>query len=219
MARLILWPGLAADERMYRRVGECGWQLVTPRLPVPRAEEDLSAYARRCAAELAVTADDWVGGCSFGAMVAAQIAQQQRVGGVVLLAGALDSSTLASAARWLGRLPWLLPISWLRRFFASDFNLQRFFGEQDVEGYALARDMLEDTPDALLHYGGRMAVSQPTMAPLGVPVFALHGAEDQVMGPPAQGNCRIVGQAGHGLVYSHAEEVTNFLRDLQAQLG
>jgi len=219
MARLILWPGLAADERMYQRLGDSGWQLVTPRLPAPRAGEGIPDYARRCASGLAVTSDDLIGGCSFGAMVAAQIAKQQSVKGLVLLAGALDSSTLAAAARWLGWLPMLLPLSWLRRFFASDFNLRRFFGEQDLEGYTLVREMLVDTPDDLLHYGGRMAVSQPQIGPLQVPVYALHGANDRVMGPPAADTCRIVDGAGHGLVFSHAEEVTNFLRDLKTRLG
>jgi len=219
MARLILWPGLAADERMYARLGDCGWELVTPRLPVPRADEDMPAYARRCAAELEVTSEDLVGGCSFGAMVATHIARQQAVKGLVLLAGALDSSTLATPARLLGKLPWLLPLSWLRRLFASDFNLQRFFGDQqDPEGYALARQMLETTPDDLLRFGGRMVVNQPTGVPPEGEVFAIHGAEDRVMGPPAIEDCRIVAGAGHGLVFSHAEEVTDFLRDLASRL-
>lgn len=219
MARLILWPGLAADERMYQRIGACGWQLVTPRLPVPQPAESLADYARRCAKEQQVSELDLVGGCSFGALVAAEVARQQAVRALVLLAGGLDSTTLIGPARWLGRLPALMPLAWLRRFFASDFNLRRFFGAQDAAGYALVREMLAETPDALLRYGGKMAISQPRGALPEAPVYALHGSADRVFRPAVQGVSRIVAGAGHGLVFSHAEVVTDFLRDLRAQLG
>jgi len=217
--RLILWPGLAADERMYRRLGETGWQMETPRFPLPERGETLPALALRCAALLEVGPRDVVGGCSFGGMVAAEIARQRPVRALVLLAGALDSGTLPASVRGLGFLPRLLPLGWLRRFFASEFNLRRFFGEQDPEGYALAREMLADTPDALLRDGGRMAVSQWGRPAPAVPVFALHGAEDRVMGPPPVARLQVVAGAGHGLVFSHAGRVSDFLRDLKGGLG
>jgi len=219
MARLILWPGLAADERMYQRLGESGWQLETPRFPLPERGEVLPAFARRCADLLQVGPQDMVGGCSFGGMVAAEIARQRPVRGLVLLAGALDSATLPVSMRALGQLPKLLPLSWLRRFFASEFNLRRFFGEQDLEGYALAREMLATTPDPLLREGGRMAVSQKGRPVPAVPVFALHGAEDRVMAPPPVAQLQLVAGAGHGLVFSHAGTVTHFLRDLKGRLS
>jgi len=218
MSRLILWPGLAADERMYRRLGECGWELVTPRLPIPKRGEAFTDYARRCAEGVSVDEEDVVGGCSFGSLVAGEIARQRPVRGLVLLAGALDSTAMPAAIRWLGSLPALFPMSWLRRYFASDMNLRLFFGEQDAEGYALAREMLADTADAMLDYGGRMAIRCKQQSLPDVPVFALHGREDRVMTPPPLAQCQIIAGAGHGLVFSHAGEVTHFLRDLNSRL-
>ena len=51
MARLILWPGLAADERMYQRLEGGGWQLETPCFPAPTPGESLAGFAARCSAE------------------------------------------------------------------------------------------------------------------------------------------------------------------------
>lgn len=218
MARLILWPGLAADERMYERLGTCGWELVTPRLLPPRSGEGWPEYARRCAAEAGVAGQDTVGGCSFGAMLAAEIARQQPVRGVVLLAGALDSGTLSWPVRGLGLLPGLVPLGWLRRLFASDLNLRLFFGAPDPEGYALMRAMLADTSDAMLRYGARLAVRRRGAPLPGAPVHALHGRDDRVMAPPPVSAVRLVDGAGHGLVFTHAEVVNDFLRDLQGRM-
>ena len=160
-----------------------------------------------------------IGGCSFGALVATQIARQQRVRALVLLAGACDSTSLSRGVRWLGRLPALLPMAWLRSYFASDANLRRFFGEQDEEGYALAREMLAATSDAMLRIGGRMAVRQPRAELPDVPVFALHGSSDRVMRVPDCPNREVVPGAGHGLVFSHPREVDTFLSRLKERLG
>jgi len=218
MPRLILWPGLAADERMYARLGACGWDCVTPRLLPPQPGESWPEYARRSAAEVGIGAQDVVGGCSFGAMLAAEVARQQPVRGVVLLAGALDSGTLSWPVRGLGLLPGLVPLGWLRRLFASDFNLRLFFGAPDPEGYALMRRMLADTSDAMLRFGAPLATRRRRAPFPDAPVHALHGRDDRVMAPPPVAGTRLVEGAGHGLVFTHAEVVSDFLRDLRGRM-
>ncbi|NIQ93702.1 MAG: hypothetical protein GWO11_05725, partial [Desulfuromonadales bacterium] len=78
--RLILLPGLAADERMYGGLGDIGVALLTPRLPAPRRGETMPEFARRVADELQIGESDLIGGCSFGSLVAAEIARQRPVG-------------------------------------------------------------------------------------------------------------------------------------------
>ncbi len=218
MRRLVLLPGLAADERMWARLGPLGLPLVTPRLPAPAEGEAMASYGARVARELAIGPDDLLGGCSFGALVAAEIARSQPVRGLVLVAGALTSATVSLFARSLGFLPRLLPVHLVRRLFASDLNLRLFFGAAELELYDLARAMMADTPDDLLVRGGRLAVTHRTKVPVPCPLFAIHGARDRVMAPPIVPLLRVVHDAGHGLPMSHPEKVTAFLREVIEEL-
>lgn len=217
--RLILFPGLAADERMYAGLGEIGVPLLTPRLPVPAVAEEMSAYARRVADSLEIGDDDLIGGCSFGSMVAAEIARQRPVSVLFLLAGAVDSSSISRPARSLERLAGILPLSWMRRFFASEANLRLFFGSDQREYFPLARRMLADTPDELLRQGARLVVGYFPDQPVPCPVAAIHGGRDRIMAPPPVENCRVIADAAHGLVMSHASEVTEMLREEVARIS
>lgn len=219
MSRLILLPGLAADERMWAGLGEVGIPLLTPRLPVPEAGESMTGYALRVARKAAVAEGDLIGGCSFGGLVAAEIARRRKVRALLLVAGALTSATMTPFARLLGNLPGLVPLSLLRRYFASNLNLRLFFGKAEPRLYQLARQMLADTPDPLLARGGRMAVGHFPVEPVSCPVFAIHGALDRVMAAPPVAGCRLLPDAGHGLPISHPVEVTGFLREAAAALS
>lgn len=210
--RLILLPGLAADERMYAGLGAVGVSLETPRLPAPDCTESMSAYARRIADDLGIGADDLIGGCSFGSLLAAEIARHRAVRALFLIAGALSSATIRWPARLLGGLPKAVPLPLLRRLFASEPNLRFFFGGAQKAYFPLARRMLDETPDALLHYGAALAVGYFPSEPVPCPVLAIHGGRDRIMAPPPVAHCRIIAGAGHGLAMSHADEVTQALR-------
>lgn len=217
--RMVLLPGLAADERMYARVrdalekipSDVPFELVTPRLLVPNSKEKMGEYARRTADELHVQADDIVGGTSFGSMVASAIAAQFPVKGLVLLSGALDSSALVHSSRLLNRIAPIIPFPLLQRALASDWFLRGIFGEACPTDIELARKMLLDTPEQTLRRGGILAVTCKLAEPLSVPVCALHGSDDRVLRPPEIDNCKLVPDAGHGMVVSHPQEVAEFL--------
>jgi len=217
--RLVLLPGLAADERMYVGVREAlekapldiSCELVTPRLLVPNAGENMEAYAHRTAQALNVQEDDIIGGCSFGSMVASAIATQFAVRALVLLSGALDSSALGRSARFLNRFAPFIPFPLLQRVLASDWFLRSIFGEANPQDINLGRAMLLDTPEQAIRRGGLLAATCEQLNPLSVPVHALHGADDRVICPPKADHCKLVPHAGHGMVVSHPHEVAEFL--------
>ena len=73
-ARLIMLPGLGADERLFepQRAAFPGLE-VPPWLP-HEPEESLDAYARRMAATIWPSEHFYIGGASFGGMVALEMA-------------------------------------------------------------------------------------------------------------------------------------------------
>lgn len=226
MPRMILLPGLAADERMYipvRRVLEqrcpaMASVLETPRLLIPEAEEEMGAYARRSALELNLRDEDIVGGCSFGSMVASAIAAQQQVRALILLSGAFDSSSLVHSGRMLNCIAPAIPFKWLQCILSSDWFLRSVFGAADKENIELGRTMLLDTPEAILRYGGMLASSATLDKPVEAPAYALHGTDDRVLRPPPVENCSLIPNAGHGLVVSHPQEVAKFLCETLADI-
>jgi pimeloyl-ACP methyl ester carboxylesterase len=212
MSRILLLPGLAADERMFARLGDPEFPLHTPRLPIPGKKEALPGYARRVAEMLRIEAGDIIGGSSFGSLVASAIAREQSVRALLLIGGTLSAASLYPIPG--ARMLQLLPGSVVRSMLRSDRALKMIFGEADAEAKALARGMLDDTPDELLLRGGRMILDYyPDRPPL-CPVFAIHGALDRVMGPPPVPNCRVLEEAGHGIAWSHALEVKQWLREV-----
>jgi hypothetical protein len=210
--RLVLLPGLGADERLFAQLGELCLPTHTPRLPVPNSGENMLAYALRVAATLELKPDDWIGGCSFGSLVAADIARHRPVAGLVLIGGALSSSDLTAPAAWASLLRHVLPVRALHPLLTSRALLSLAFGALPADTLSVLASMLADTSDAMLREGVRLVTSyDPSTQPL-CPVYSIHGGNDRFMRPPTVPNCIVVEEAGHALVLSHAQRVTGFLR-------
>lgn len=199
---------------MFSLLGDPGRALITPIMPVPRLAESMESYAHRVAGTLRVETDDYIGGCSFGALVASAIARRQQVAGLILVAGAVSSETVAQSSRWLARISAWSPGAMVHRMLTSQVFLTHMFGQLTQTQIDLARAMLEQTPREMIVHGARLATSYfPAELPA-CPIYALHGSLDRIMRPPAVAGCRIVPGAGHGLAVTHAEETTRFLREV-----
>jgi pimeloyl-ACP methyl ester carboxylesterase len=209
--RLILFPGLAADERMYAGITCQCCELMTPRLLIPQPGETMAGYARRHIEALSIEADDIVGGCSFGSLVASEIARQQPCRGLVLLSGAVSSQAMVHQAQQLNRWASWIPYPVIRHVLTRRWFLQRVFGGGTEAELALGRVMIEEAPAQLVREGGRLAVSYFPLQSVPVPVFALHGAEDRVIRSPDVDSLHVLEGAGHGMVVSHRQEVIAFL--------
>jgi hypothetical protein len=210
-ARLVLLPGLGADERLFAGLGPLGLPVVAARLPVPHRHECFHAYALRVAAGLELRPEDWIGGASFGSLVAADIARRRPLAGLVLLGGGLSSATVIRPARALAAAARWLPLRPLRALLACPALLGAVFQPITPAARQQLVAMLAATPDDLLREGARLVSSYfPNIPPL-CPVHAIHGRDDRLMRPPPVPACRLVNGAGHALVLTHAREVTGFL--------
>ena len=214
MARLLLLPGLGADERLFAALGELCLPVSPRALPVPGHDEPMRNYTLRIAAELNLEPEDWIGGSSLGSLIAADIARHRPLAGLVLIGGALSSLTLVAPLPWLALLRHLIPVPVLHPLLASRAVLSLAFGAVPGPAMQLLTAMLESTPDTMLHEGARLATGYfPYTAPR-CPVYAIHGGRDRSMRPPPVADCRMIADAGHALALTHPQAVTAFLNDV-----
>ena len=212
--RLFLFPALAADERIFSFLGKLSDEVVFPRLAVPRPDDSMATYASRFAKCLEVKSTDMIGGVSFGGMVASEISCQRFTMGLILISSGLSSRSIDPMALSFGRLASKLPGKILRSMLGSRRTFEKVFGRDQPPLFSLARRMLDDAPDQLLIEGGRLSLNYwPVCQPL-CPVHAIHGEEDRMMVPVEASDCRMVPGAGQGMVVTHAEIVTEFLREV-----
>ena len=221
--RMILFPGIAADERMYADLQVQDRPLITPRLLIPQRSETMADYAQRHAEWLNVGKDDIVGGCSFGSMLASEICRQREARALILLSGALSSATLTDSAQRLNNInrftTAVLPCGLMRWIMQRPAFLRVVFGSADPVYIDLGRAMIQQTPCELLRRGLYLAANYWSQQQLNCAVFALHGANDRVLLPPAVEHCQLIADAGHGMVVSHAQQVSRFLQDVYQQLS
>jgi len=216
-SRLILLPGLGANERLFSRLGKICMPVVTPRLPLPNAGESFTAYALRVAAQIELRPEDWIGGSSFGSLVAADIARRRPVAGLVLIGGAQSSESLLPAIRFFAGLSAFLPLKLLHPWVSRPCVLRQAFGNIDTEALSILSEMARATPVDLFSRGVHFLTHYQPRIPLLCPVHAIHGDIDRLLNPPRLPDCRIVAGAGHALPLTHPFEVTTFLDTVVCQ--
>jgi len=214
MARLFLLPGLGADARLFADLDLACTEVVPAQLPPPHPREPMTRYSLRVAAGLGLRPEDWIGGASFGSLVAADVARRRPLRGLVLIGGALSAKSFARPLRWIGRIGHMVPVHRLHRLLATPAALRFAFGPLPEPDIRLLYDMMISTPEALLREGTRLAIGYRPAIPVLCPVHAIHGANDRLMRPPPVTDCRVVPGAGHALALTHRNEVSEFLRGL-----
>ena len=212
--RLFLLPALGTDKRIFSFLGKLPAEIVHPGIPSPLAKETMAEYGTRMAESMALEEEDMIGGVSFGGMVAAEIARQRRIKGLILISSGLSSHSVDPLAQRFGSLAFNLPNHMMRSILGSRKTFKKVFGEDRPPLYQLARQMLDDSPDDMLINGGRLSLSYYPDNPVRCPVYAIHGEKDSMMFPVEVVGCRMVEEAGQGMVVTHADEVTEFLREV-----
>lgn len=214
-ARLFLFCGMGADGRLMRPVRVPSVEVVTPDHIEPRPGEALSAYAARVADRHGVLPADIVGGASFGGMLAAEVAKQRAVAGLVLLGTCVRPR----------RLQWSYKALYALRHLIPDFALGLRGWEPLVrwrfepvtrEALTLLADMNAKCPARHIREFGRMAVEWAGAPERSCPTLSVHGRRDRVI-PIDRGEPGVVLEdAGHAFTLTHpkqtSEAISGFLQ-------
>ena len=209
---IVLLPGLGADQRLFQPQQAAMPDLLIPSWPVPRPQDSLPAYAARLADAIPSSDCLYLGGSSFGGMVALELAALLRPKGVILIGSCTSPGGIAPWARYMRIVAAALPV--------SSFHLHRWSlplvlpkcGQLTAEQRDLFWRMASVTPASFLKWGVEAILSwRPT--PLKVPVHHIHGSQDRLMPLRLVRPDRVVPGGGHFLTLTHPHEVTTFLAE------
>lgn len=213
---LILLPGLGADARMFSALHSGLPQLVTPPWIEPLRRETVAGYARRFAAVIDPGRPCFIGGTSFGGVVAQEVAAVLPHVRACFVIGSTRSDKskpwririLRPVTPFIGVLPWMSPL--LVRLLGSWLRLP-------TRG---VMTQLADADAKFLRWGAQAILNwQPSPAVAGVRVCQIHGDRDRVFPIHLTQPDQIVAGAGHLIAITHPQPVVEYLRRMLSEIG
>ncbi len=188
--RMHFYPGMGATSAMY---GDAAWTTLDGAVfhnwPAWRGEGTLSAWARRLIDEHHIEPGDIVAGSSLGGMVAAEIANQVKVGGLILIGSAARPDEISRLLAALHPLIDLAPVAFIQRCAGKvPQELSGMFAMSDPH---FIRAMVR----AIFQWEGLQGET---------PLLRIHGRQDRVIPPLDKVDCLIDG--GHLIAMSHPKE-------------
>ncbi|MBS0201927.1 MAG: alpha/beta hydrolase [Planctomycetes bacterium] len=207
---LILLPGLGADGRMFSSLQHGLPQLVTPRWIKPLRGESVADYARRFAPVIDPGRPCFIGGASFGGVVAQELAAILPNVRACFVIGSLRSTDakpwririLRPITPMVAVLPWMAPL------------LVRLLGPCLRAPTRGVLTQLADADRTVLRWGaGAILRWQPSPDVQQVRIRQIHGDADRVfpIGLTKEPDC-IVSGAGHLIAITHSRQVLEFLQ-------
>lgn len=207
-APLILLPGMGADARMFESLQGSLPQLVTPNWIEPLWTESLNEYAFRLAKGIDPGVPCFVGGASFGGVVALEVAAALPSVRACFLIGSIRSpqslpfrvKMLRPLTPCIGLLPafaWLIPPIVGALFGPRAKRIARQFADAD-------RRFLRWASKAILTW-------KPSPAVAAVRVMQIHGARDPIFPVHLTQPDLVIADAGHVVSVTHPELTTQFL--------
>lgn len=208
---LILFSGLGADSSIFLSQSFEFPQLRVPRWIPPREDELLPNYCERLAKEIAIDGPCWIGGASFGGIVALEMARLLKPQGVILIGSVRNPSELpwkVKGFRWAQFLiPWI-PVKLLQTIAGKMFVAKRSTTPQT----SLMMQFANSNPE-VLKWSLRQLLRWNTAPAVECPVFRIHGTRDWMIPLGKTRADQVVVGGGHVLSLTHPRQVNAFLRD------
>ena len=211
MSRLVLIPGMGADERLFGPQRLFGLNFEVPELPIPEPGDDLPAYAARVRRLLELDSSCLLGGISFGGMLACELAALCRPRCLLLIASCRSRSAIPRyyyPVEWVSRL---LPDGILRRRCVASSRFLAKAESLNHQQYQLVRQMSVDVPIPFLRRVGTMILRWQGSPPLTCPTFHIHGDKDRIIPLRGVEPDEVVAGGGHLINLTHADQVNTFL--------
>jgi pimeloyl-ACP methyl ester carboxylesterase len=206
---IILLPGMAADGRLFRLQRAALPDVTTPDWIEPHDREPLTAYAERFARRIDPGGPCFVGGASFGGIVAVEMAAHLRT----------EACFLIASVRSAGELPWryrvLQPVARLgpqHLGWVAD-SVARWLAPVLPRRTTETLRRLSGPQSAFLRWASWAALRwRPSPGARRVPIYQIHGAADRTLPIRCTRPDVVVPGAGHLLPLTHADAVNNFIR-------
>jgi pimeloyl-ACP methyl ester carboxylesterase len=198
---LYIFSGLGADERIFGRLNFNEFRPVFIQWVPPLEAEDMQAYARRIAGQIAEP-EPMLLGVSFGGMMAIEVAKWKPCKKIVIVSSAKTGAELAASdnlfLRW--KLYHKIPSSVLG---SANFFVNRLFGVENKEDRALLRSILADTDirffrwamDQMLQWDNQLIPER---------LLHIHGGRDRIIPLTNLHPDITIPDAGHFMIWNRA---------------
>ncbi len=209
--RLILFPGMGANARLFEPQQPIGAGIEVPRWLTPLRRESLASYAERMAAKLDTSRPFVLGGVSFGGMLAWEVAQHvpaDRLRGVLLISACRSRRGIPILYRWAGLAAATMPAVVFQLAKASAPLARMAMGIVTPEQAAVFDQMLRDADPAFLKWCLWALLRWRGPAnPVAAPLLQIHGGSDRILPPRLCTAEHVIRGAGHLLNVTHPAEV------------
>jgi pimeloyl-ACP methyl ester carboxylesterase len=211
--RLVLFPGIGVDARLYRPQRELPVRIEVPPWIAPESDrESLGHYAQRMAETVRGGGTIYVGGCSMGAMLALEAAKHLDARGVLLIGGCRSYRDLSPLFLSVCAATASMPQQWIepaiRLSAPAGFSLFEDLNRTDME--LMTTMMLEHSPGQL-RWSAEAILGWELQGTPHAPVHSIHGENDEVI-PVRNVNPDEIVKGGRHLIHlTHAPQVNRFL--------
>jgi pimeloyl-ACP methyl ester carboxylesterase len=214
--KLILFSGLGVDARLLAEQRTIDADIIVPAWIEPTAGESLASYGRRFAAHLRPTEPIFIGGVSFGGMVAQEVARHVPTRGLVLLATCRSWRGVPAPYRWVAQGGTHLPLWAVEPGKRLAMRLKPLMGLATGQHLAWFDAMLADTDAAFLQWAGGALANWPGVGPLAVPYVQIQGARDLILPARYSSPTHVIPRAGHLVNITHAPAVNAIVGEFLA---
>ncbi|MFT3880833.1 MAG: alpha/beta hydrolase [Gemmatales bacterium] len=209
---LILLPGLGANARMFREQKKVFPQLIVPDWIPPRPNETMAQYAHRFIDIINPGTPFYLGGASFGGIIAYEMAQHVRPEALFLFASGRSHHHMVGwlkKVRSIAHMTHIIP--WNAANLVSEMTLMLAGDVLPFRMYALLRHLHhKETP--FMKWGLHAILRwKPSDYNQTFPIHHLHGERDPFFPSKKSGACQIIPGAGHLLTKTHHEVVNQFI--------
>jgi len=213
MSRLVLIPGLGADEQLFTAVRHLD-PVITPWLPIDGG--DLASYARRYVEQGLVQPGDRLGGSSFGGMLAQEISRLIPLRGLLLITTCRSAEGLTRGVRFLAHFTRVMPVLHQPAPLIARFLLGFKLGAIKPTHFHVVESWVRQGNPRYLRWAANIAGTWRGVGPLTPPVFQIHGRHDRLMpakhcGADFHGTDTLIPGAGHLLPITHPAEFSAWM--------
>jgi pimeloyl-ACP methyl ester carboxylesterase len=209
---IILLPGIGLDDRLYATQRAEFPQIVVPDWLPPRFRESLPDYARRMAEAVDPAGPCYVGGLSFGGMVALEMSRHLDCRGCFLISSILSRDELPKWAKFLAPWAWMLPPRCDLLGAVAGTAILWTAGGLLPKRWKQFCTHLSKTRSPMLPWACRAVVRWTPSEPFRCPIYRIHGENDPILPYRGAGADHLVPRGGHLLPLSHPFVVSEFLR-------
>jgi len=234
--KLILLPGLGADERLFEPQRKAFPDLQVPSWISPKDKESLADYAARMAEIIAEVTEGglsqfsrrengtvplWstgkpfvLGGMSMGGMIAYEIARHVKPQALILIASCCTMRGVNGFLRAAGHLWPVVPVGALKVAKFVSLPVLRTFGMLTPDQRKMCAKMFSEMDSRFMHWA-ISAILDWNPAPLEeTPVFHIHGALDKIIPAKCVEADKIIPDGGHLINLSHADVVNAYIQSV-----